>query len=146
MTKLSKGLYERLIHEGELTEINRLIHEGRASVQPPSFIENREYLLAELMNRLPELLDEMSSSKDNDLEKAQVELKLISALLKNARFESKAKLETDFIADPPQVLRSIHEPNMPGIFPITGLRTPWLFSSSHLYYMSLLQSYKLLTL
>ncbi|MFA5017059.1 MAG: DUF3427 domain-containing protein [Methylobacter sp.] len=130
MTKLSKGLYERLIHEGELTEINRLIHEGRASVQPPSFIENREYLLAELMNRLPELLDEMSSSKDNDLEKAQVELKLISALLKNARFESKAKLETDFIADPPQVLRSIHEPNMPGIFPITGLRTPWLFSSS----------------
>ncbi|MDD5461177.1 MAG: DUF3427 domain-containing protein [Methylococcales bacterium] len=130
MTKLSKGLYDRLIHEDELIELNRLVFEGRARVQTPSFIENREYLLAELMNRLPELLDEISSSKDNDLEKAQAELKLISSLLKNARLESKAELETDFIADPAQVLRSIHEPNMPGIFPITGLRTPWLFSSS----------------
>jgi superfamily II DNA or RNA helicase/HKD family nuclease len=130
MTKLSKGLYERLIYEDEIAEINRLIVEGRASVQTPSFIENREYLLAELMKRLPELLDEISSSKDNNLEKAQAELKLISALLKNARFESKAELESDFIADPPQIIRSIHEPNMPGIFPVTGLRTPWLFSSS----------------
>jgi len=130
MTKLSKGLYDRLIHEDEIAEINRLIHEGRASVQTPSFIENREYLLAELMKRLPELLDEISSSKENNLEKAQAELKLISILLKNARLESKAELETDFIADPPQILRSIHESNMPGIFPITGLRTPCLFSSS----------------
>jgi len=32
MTKLSKGLYDRLIHEDEIAEINRLIHEGRASV------------------------------------------------------------------------------------------------------------------
>lgn len=124
MKKLSKGLYDRLIHENELAELNRLVLEGRASVQTPSFIENREYLLAELMNRLPELLDEISSSTDNNLEKAQTELKLISVLLKNARLESRAELETESIANPPLVLRSIHEPNMPGVFPITGLRTP----------------------
>ena len=130
MTKLSQGLYDRLILNAELAEINHLIDEGRATVQTPSFVENREYLLTELMNRLPELLDEISLSKDSSSDKNQAEIKLISTLLKNARIEEKAELETNFIAQPPQVLRSIHEPNMPGIFPITGLRTPWLFSSS----------------
>ena len=42
MTKLSKGLYDRLIHEDELAEINKLIFEGRATVKTPSYIENRE--------------------------------------------------------------------------------------------------------
>ena len=130
MTKLSQGLYDRLILNAELAEINHLIDEGRATVQTPSFVENREYLLTELMNRLPELLDEISLSKDSSSDKNQAEIKLISTLLKNARIEEKAELETNFIAQPPQVLRSIHEPNMPGIFPITDLRTPWLFSSS----------------
>ena len=124
MTKLSQGLYDRLILDDELAEINQLIQEGRATVQTPSFVENREYLLTELMNRLPELLDEISSSKDSSSEKNQAEIKLISTLLKNVRLEKKAELEADLIAQPPQVLRSIHEPNMPGIYPVTGLRTP----------------------
>jgi hypothetical protein len=124
MTRLYKGLYDRFILDDELAEINQLIQEGRATVQTPSFVENREYLLTELMNRLPELLDEISSSKDSSSEKNQAEIKLISTLLKNARLEKKAELETDLIAQPPQVLRSIHEPNMPGIYPVTGLRTP----------------------
>ena len=113
MTKLSQGLYDRLILNAELAEINHLIDEGRATVQTPSFVENREYLLTELMNRLPELLDEISLSKDSSSDKNQAEIKLISTLLKNARIEEKAELETNFIAQPPQVLRSIHEPNMP---------------------------------
>ena len=130
MTRLSKGLYDRLIHEDELAEINKLIFEGRATVKTPSYIENREYLLSDLLNRLPELLDEISTSKDSSSEKNLAEIQLISTLLKNARLEAKAEFEIDFIAQPPQVLRSIHEPEMPGIFPVTGLRTPWLFSSS----------------
>ena len=130
MTRLYKGLYDRFILDDELAEINQLIQEGRATVQTPSFVENREYLLTELMNRLPELLDEISSSKDSSSEKNQAEIKLISTLLKNVRLEKKAELEADLIAQPPQVLRSIHEPNMPGIYPVTGLRTPWLFSSA----------------
>ena len=124
MTRLYKGLYDRFILDDELAEINQLIQEGRATVQTPSFVENREYLLTELMNRLPELLDEISSSKDSSSEKNQAEIKLISTLLKNVRLEKKAELEADLIAQPPQVLRSIHEPNMPGIYPVTGLRTP----------------------
>ena len=130
MTKLSKGLYDRLILDTELAEINQLMTDGRATVTKPSSVENREYLLAELMNRLPELLDEISSPNKGDTEQAQTEIKFISALLKNARLQSKAELDVDFIAQPPQILRSVHEPNMPGVFPITGLRRPWLFSSS----------------
>ena len=38
MTRLSKGLYDRLIHEDELAEINKLIFEGRATVKTPSYI------------------------------------------------------------------------------------------------------------
>ena len=127
MTRLSKGLYDRLIHEDELAQINKLIFEGRATVKTPSYIENREYLLSDLLNRLPELLDEISASKDSSSEKNLAEIHLISTLLKNARLEAKAELDIDFISQPPQVLRSIHEPEMPGIFPVTGLRTPWLF-------------------
>ena len=104
MTKLSKGLYDRLIHEDELAEINKLIFEGRATVKTPSYIENREYLLSDLLNRLPELLDEISISKDSSSEKNLAEIQLISTLLKNARLEAKAGLEIDFIAQPPQVL------------------------------------------
>ena len=113
MKKLSQGLYDRLILDDELAEIKHLLDEGRATIQTPSFVENREYLLTELMNRLPELLDEISSSKDSSSDKNQAEIKLISTLLKNARLEEKAELKTDFIAQPPQVLRSIHELRIP---------------------------------
>ena len=130
MTKLSKGLYDRLILDTELAEINQLMTDGRATVTKPSSVENREYLLAELMNRLPELLDEISSPNNSDIEQAQTEIKFISTLLKNARLQSKVDLDVDFIAQPPKILRSVHEPSMPGVFPITGLRRPWLFSSS----------------
>ena len=101
MTKLSKGLYDRLILDTELAEINQLMTDGRATVSKPSSVENREYLLAELMNRLPELLDEISSPNKGDTEQAQTEIKFISALLKNARLQSKAELDVDFIAQPP---------------------------------------------
>lgn len=37
MTRLYKGLYDRLILDDELAEINQLIQEGRATVQTPSF-------------------------------------------------------------------------------------------------------------
>ena len=39
MMKLSKGLYDRLIHEDDLAEVNRLVLEGRANVLIPTFIE-----------------------------------------------------------------------------------------------------------
>jgi len=130
MTKLPKGLYDRLIREDELEEINKLVTDNQATIRIPSSVETREYLINELINRLPELLDKISSSTGDDLAKSQVELQLISTLLKTARLETKNTIESDLIANPLQVLKSIHESNMPGIFPITGLRTPWLFSSS----------------
>ncbi len=130
MTKLSKGLYDRLIREDELEEINKLVTDNQATIRIPSSVQTREYLINELINRLPELLDKISSSIGDDLEQSQAELQLISTLLKTARLEAKNTVESDLIANPLQVLKSIHESNMPGIFPITGLRTPWLFSSS----------------
>ena len=130
MTKLPKGLYDRLIRDDELEEINKLVIDNQATVHSPSSNESREYLINELINRLPELLDKISSSTGDDLEQSQVELQLISTLLKTARLEAKNAVEPDLIANPLQVLKSIHETNMPGVFPITGLCTPWLFSSS----------------
>ncbi len=130
MTQLPKGLYDRLIRADELDDINQLVSDNQATVRPLSAHETREYLLNELINRLPELLDKISSATGTDLEHSQTELQLISTLLKTARLETKIGTETDLIANPPQVLKSIHDKDMPGVYPITGLRTPWLFSSS----------------
>ena len=36
MTKLPKGLYDRLIHEDELEEINKLVTDNQATIRIPS--------------------------------------------------------------------------------------------------------------
>jgi superfamily II DNA or RNA helicase/HKD family nuclease len=130
MPKLKFGLYDRLLYDNEIDEVAELKRQGRASIDLPSAENSRNYLISELVSRIPELLDQISSKEENETEKAKSELKLISEILKQARLISKAEDELDSIASPPQLLRSIHAPNLPGIFPITGLRNSWLFSSS----------------
>ena len=130
MTTLPIGLYDRLISEDELDDIKRLISNNQASVRPSSAHETREYLINDLINRLPELLDKMSAATGSDFEQSQTELQFISTLLKTTRLAAKNEVEIVQIAHPPQILKSIHDKDMPGVFPITGLRTPWLFSSS----------------
>lgn len=130
MSKFKHGLYDRLIYESELPELDELEREGRASIELPSAENSRNYLISELVSRIPELLDQISINKDGSDEKAKIELKLISEILKQARLLAKADQDTELLATPPQLLKSIHEPNLPGIFPITGLRSSWLFSSS----------------
>ena len=93
MTKLPKGLYDRLIREDELEEINKLVTDNQATIRIPSSVETREYLINELINRLPELLDKISSSTGDDLAKSQAELQLISTILKTARLETKNTIE-----------------------------------------------------
>lgn len=130
MKNLKTGLYDRLIYQNELEEINDLVTCGLATTVSPSRIQLREYLLNDLIKRIPELLDALANSDQSESDAAQSELQFISQLIKRARIEAKAETDTDFLVDPPRLLKSIHGINQAGTYPLTGLISPWLFSSS----------------
>ncbi len=131
MPNLKKGLYDRLAYEVEIEELQRLNARGEASLSEGLPIEtNRQYLLDELIDRIPALLDQLSNGDQPDSIKSKVELKFITELLKAIRTTDTIGLDSPLIASPPVVIRSVHEANVELPYPQTGLRKPWLFSSS----------------
>ncbi|QJC56231.1 hypothetical protein HC248_01533 [Polaromonas vacuolata] len=124
---LPKGLYDRLVYEDEVDEIIRLSSLHRVLVTAPTAHQRHEQFIAELLHRLPELLDAATDSQIDAIEKARAELELIRQLLIQLRPLGQG---TRLLAMPPQLLKSIHAPNADVVMPATGLRHPWLFTSA----------------
>ena len=125
---LSHGLYDRLVYEDEIGELADLAVQRRALIEVPTSHQRREQFIAELVHRLPELLDDATSGHTEAGEKAKAEIELIRRLLMMLRVEQGPEDRT--LAMPPQLLKSIHAPNTDVAFPATGLRHPWLFTSA----------------
>lgn len=124
---LPKGLYDRLVYEDEVGEITSLSGQHRALVAEPTVQQRREQFIAELVHRLPELLDAAAAGQSDASEKARAELELIRQLLIQLRPISQDERS---LAMPPQLLKSVHAPNADVAMPATGLRHPWLFTSA----------------
>ncbi len=124
---LSKGLYDRLVYEDEVGELASLAQQQRALVLPPTAHQRREQFIAELVQRLPELLDAASAGQPDASDKARAEIELIRQLLIGLRSSEQSVRP---LAMPPQLLKSVHAPNAEVTMPATGLRHPWLFTSA----------------
>ncbi len=124
---LPKGLYDRLIYEDEVGEVAALSKEYRALVAVPTAHQRREQFIAELVHRLPELLDAAAAGQTDASEKAKAEIELIRQLLIKLRPGGQG---ARLMAIPAQLLKSIHSPNADVAMPATGLRHPWLFTSA----------------
>jgi len=124
---LPKGLYDRLIYEDEVGEVTNLSGQHRALVTAPTAHQRREQFVAELVDRLPELLDAASAGQPDASEKARAEIALIRQLLIQLR---PGEQDRRLLAMPPQLLRSVHAPHADVTMPATGLRHPWLFTSA----------------
>ncbi len=124
---LPKGLYDRLIYEDEVGELTSLSGQHRALVAAPTAHQRREQFIAELVHRLPELLDAAAAGQPDASEKAKAEIELIRQLLIQLRPKGQAERS---LAMPPQLLKSVHAPNADVAMPATGLRHPWLFTSA----------------
>jgi hypothetical protein len=125
---LPAGLYERLIYDDETALVDEMAAAHCAVVSQPSQAQRREHLIDEVAARLPELLDAISSGSDVSAEQARAEVKLIADMLRVARQEEKSDAST--LAEPLRLLRAVHAPNVSPIFPQTGLRRPWIFTSA----------------
>jgi superfamily II DNA or RNA helicase/HKD family nuclease len=125
------GLYDRLISVDESASIETLTEASMALIGTPSPAQRREHLLDLLTQRLPELLDAVSTAQDNNEDAARAELKLVAHLLREARLAAKQDESTvDLPREPLRVLRALHEPSAPPTLPETGLRRPWIFTSA----------------
>lgn len=125
---LPNGLYDRLVYEDEIGRLTGLADQRRALIEAPTSHQRRDQFIAELVRRLPELLDDAASGHTEAGEKAKAEIELIRRLLMMLRAEHGPVGRT--LAMPPQLLKSIHAPNTDVAFPTTGLRHPWLFTSA----------------
>ncbi|WP_114971071.1 DUF3427 domain-containing protein [Rhodoferax ferrireducens] len=127
MATLPHSLYDRLVYEDEVGELTRLGNQNRALLKEPTSHQRRELIVAELVRRLPELLDAAAGDAEAS-EKAKAEIQLMRQILVSLRVRD---AEDDrVIAIPPQVLRSIHNSSADTVSPSTGLRHPWLFTSA----------------
>lgn len=124
---LPKGLYDRLIYEDEVGEVTSLSGQHRALVAAPTAHQRREQFIAELVHRLPELLDAAAAGQSDASEKAKTEIELIRQLLIQLRPGGQGER---LLAMPAQLLKSVHAPNADVAMPATGLRHPWLFTSA----------------
>ena len=124
---LPSGLYDRLVYADEMGELTRLSDQHRALMEAPTSHQRREQLIAQLIHRLPELLDAAGSEQTEASEKAKAEIELISHLLMTLRSQNHGDRP---LAMPPRLLKSVHAPNAEIAFPATGLRYPWLFTSA----------------
>ena len=124
---LPSGLYDRLVYADEMGELTRLAGQHRAFMEAPTSQQRREQFIAELVHRLPELLDAAGSAQTEASEKAKAEIELISHLLMTLRVQNSGERP---LAMPAQLLKSVHAPNADIAFPATGLRHPWLFTSA----------------
>lgn len=124
---LPKGLYDRLIYEDEVGEVTSLSGQHRALVAAPTAHQRREQFIAELVHRLPELLDAAAAGQSDASEKAKAEIELIRQLLIQLRPGGQGER---LLAMPAQLLKSVHAPNADVAMPATGLRHPWLFTSA----------------
>ncbi len=124
---LPSGLYDRLVYADEMGELTRLADQHRALMEAPTSHQRREQFIAELIHRLPELLDAAGSGQTEASEKAKAEIELISHFLMTLRSQNNVDRP---LAMPPRLLKSVHAPNAEITFPATGLRHPWLFTSA----------------
>ncbi|MDT7514722.1 DUF3427 domain-containing protein [Rhodoferax mekongensis] len=128
---LPNGLYDRLVFEDEVGEIARLSDQHRALVIEPTAHQRREQFIAELVHRLPELLDAASVGQTDASEKARAEIEYIRQLLIQLRTNGLGERSGErLLAMPLQLLKSVHAPNADVVMPVTGLRHPWLFTSA----------------
>ena len=124
---LHKGLYDRLIYEDEVGEVATLTGQQRALVTTPTAHQRREQFIAELVQRLPELLDAAAADQPDSSEKAKAEIELIRQMLIQLRLGGQGER---LLAMPAKLLKSVHAPNADVAMPATGLRHPWLFTSA----------------
>ena len=123
------GIYERLVRESEVAELQQLEAAGRAWVEGVTEAARRDLLLDELASRIPELLDLAASTASDEVEQAQNELRLIAKMLRAARDGAADGSAAPLPAEDLRLLRAIHEPQIRPVLPRTGLSRPWLFTS-----------------
>jgi superfamily II DNA or RNA helicase/HKD family nuclease len=125
-----QGLYERLVYDDEVDQLQALADAHCALVDQPTQAQRREHLIHEVSSRLPELLDIVANATEGRLEQSRAELKLIAHLIREARLNANDDSELRVLADPLRLLRALHPPNAVPSIPLTGLRRPWLFTSA----------------
>lgn len=125
-----QGLYERLIYDDEVEQLQTLVDAHCALVDKPTQAQRREHLIHEVSSRLPELLDIVANAVEGNLEQSRAELKLIAHLIREARLNANDDSELRVLADPLRLLRALHPPNAVPSIPLSGLRRPWLFTSA----------------
>jgi superfamily II DNA or RNA helicase/HKD family nuclease len=131
MASLKKGLYDRLAYQVEIEELQRLSANGQASLSEDISSEtSRKYLIDELIDRIPILLDQLSAGDQTNSDRSKTELQFITQVLKTIRTTEQSEIDNPTIASPPVLLRSVHDAHVELPYPQTGLRKPWLFSSS----------------
>jgi superfamily II DNA or RNA helicase/HKD family nuclease len=130
MNQPQQGIYERLVREDEYDDLRRLESENRVWLEIPSAAQRRHLLIDEFTAHIPELLDAVASGSDQDSETARRELKLMADLLRATRSSVPDSKLPSMTASDVLVLHAVHEPNLRPIFPRTGLRQPWLFTSA----------------
>ena len=126
---MRKGIYERLVREGEEAEVSRLESEGRAWVDSVSELARRDLLLDDLAARIPSLLDAVASTSDDSAEQARSELRLIAQMLRAVRDSAPGDASAPLPSADMRLLRAVHEPRIRPTLPRIGLKRPWLFTS-----------------
>lgn len=124
---LPDGLYDRLLDDRLLAEIQSLVDANHAEIGQLSARE-RSARLAEAVSKLvAEALDSIDPD-ENGVPREEAQLAVIAGLLGSLRRE--AKIESSPTWTPPvSVLRSIHRASPPFIPPATGVLRPWLFTA-----------------
>lgn len=122
------GLYDRLIYEAEQEELLGLVAQNRAVIETPTEARRRDDFVDELIRALPDLLDAATSGQREQQQRARIEIELIRNTLAALRGSSQS--EQDTLVSPPVLLKAVHSPNSEVFYPQTGLRHPWLFTSS----------------
>ena len=123
--QLPDGLYDKLVTETVAQLIAGLRDPScrTLSVLPPE--EASERVTEALAKQLTLLLDELDG---DGVVKANRQLALVNALLVHLKQHTSAG-SVDPLAEPPQILRAVHNSGSAPKVPETGLAIPWLFTA-----------------
>ena len=124
------GLYDLLLDSATAPQLEALAAEGKALLAELKGPERRQKLMDALQRLLPELLDEVSEGREEEL-KAAAELHFLNRLLSGVRQSPVDPVTVSQWTDPLRLLRSIHQFHPPFEAPTLPLSVPWLFAAGH---------------
>ena len=123
--QLPDGLYDKLVTERVAQLIASFRDPSCRTLSALSPEEASERVTDALAKQLTLLLDELDG---DGVEKAKRQIALVNALLVHLKQHTSAG-SVDLLAEPPQILRAVHNSGSAPEVPETGLAIPWLFTA-----------------